>query len=68
MTDVEFEDDTSYETERPLLVCKGNYDLELGLALSESLNPSDTLLATNPQVRKLYNLQIDLFLSRKDGN
>lgn len=65
MTDVEFEDETSNEIERPLLADKGNYDLELGLALSESLNPSDTSLASNSQVRKLYNLQIDLYLSLK---
>jgi hypothetical protein len=62
MTDVEFEDESSKEKEIPHFFAKENYDLELGLALSKSLNPLDTMIVSPNEIRKLYSLNIDFLL------
>lgn len=57
-SDLEFESD-SYEP--PFYTINKNFDLELAMALSESMNIKDSNILDTKEANYLFNFQLDFF-------
>lgn len=62
-SNIEFESD-SYVP--PFYTSNENYDLDLALALSESMNVQDSSILDTNEANKLFNFQLDVILSYEE--
>lgn len=64
-SNIEFESDSF---EPPFYTLNKNFDLELAMALSESMNVQESNILNTKEANKLFNFQMDLILLNEEQN